>query len=199
MNRDVFWIPAAGIGIESLHLREDSSAVNAESVVVGVADGESFRVRYEVDCDHHYRVQRVEIATLGRESESLSLQADGEGTWTDARGEAVAKLDGCTDVDISVTPFTNTVPIRRLELDRSESAEIGTVYIGVPELRVETARQRYTCLDPLDENGGRYRYESLSSGFTAELPVDSDGLVTTYPELFEQVSPTDRSRRSSHE
>ncbi len=81
----------------------------------------------------------------------------------------MATLDGCTDVDISVTPFTNTLPIRRLNLDQDESTEIETVYISVPELQVETAIQRYTCLDSLDDEGGRYRYESVPSGFTAEF------------------------------
>ena len=29
-----------------------------------------------------------------------------------------------------------------------------------------------------------YRYESLKSGFTAELKVDEDGLVIDYPDIF---------------
>ncbi|WP_433631418.1 putative glycolipid-binding domain-containing protein [Halomicrococcus sp. NG-SE-24] len=191
MNRDIYWIPAAGFGIESLHLIEDSAGVDAESVVVSSINGESFRVRYEIECDRHYRVQRVSVSTLGRESKSISLRADREGNWTDGQGETVSRLNGCTDVDISVTPFTNTLPIRRLELDQSESTEIETVYISVPDLRVETASQKYICLDPLDEDGGRYRYESISSGFKAELPIDSDGLVIDYPELFDRVYPTE--------
>ncbi|WP_396613490.1 putative glycolipid-binding domain-containing protein (plasmid) [Haloferax sp. S1W] len=187
MNRNVFWTPTTGVGTESLTLVEDSAGVDVDSVVVGSFDNEAFRIRYEVECDRSYRIRRVEVSTLGLETKSLSLRADEEGRWTDGRGETVPKLDGCTDVDISVTPFTNTLPIRRLELTRNESAEIKTVYISVPEFRVETASQRYTCLDPLDENGGRYRYESVSSGFTAELPVDPDGLVIDYPDLFDRL------------
>lgn len=191
MNRDVYWTPAARVGTESLHLIEDSAGVDAESVVVSSIDGESFRVRYEVECDRHYRVQRVKVSTLGREPKSISLRADREGNWTDGQGETMSRLDGCTDVDISVTPFTNTLPIRRLELDQSESTEIEAIYISAPELRVETTTQKYTCLDPLNEDGGRYRYESVSTGFKAELPIDSDGLVIDYPELFDRVSPTE--------
>ncbi len=87
-----------------------------------------------------------------------------------------------------MTPFTNTLPIRRLGLDHDESAQIETVYISVPEFQLETATQRYTCLDALNEDGGRFRYESISSGFEAELPVDSDGLVIDYPALFDRIS-----------
>ncbi|MDJ1431190.1 putative glycolipid-binding domain-containing protein [Halostagnicola sp. A-GB9-2] len=187
MNRDIFWSPVAGVGIESLHLIEDSTGIVAESVVIGSVDGASFRLHYEVECDRQYHVQRVNIATLGRKSESITLRADGGGKWADGQGEEVSALNGCIDVDISVTPFSNTLPIRRLKLDQNESAEVQIAYITVPELRIEAVSQRYTCLDPIDENGGLYRYESISSGFTAELPVDSDGLIIDYPGLFDRV------------
>jgi hypothetical protein len=137
----------------------------------------------------------VDASTLGADAGSVSLRADRDRTWTDSRGDELSDLSGCVDVDISATPFTNTLPIRRLELERDESAEVRTVYLSVPDLSVETAVQRYTCLDPLDAAGGRYRYESLSSGFTAELPVDADGVVVDYPALFERVSPVDSSRQ----
>lgn len=188
MNRDVFWSPVAGAGIESLHFIEDSAGVTAESVVIGLVDGAPFRVHYEIECDRQYQVQRVNVDTLGRESESITLRADGEGKWTDGQGEEISTLNGCIDVDISATPFSNTLPIRRLELNQNESAEVKIAYIAVPELRVEAASQRYTCLEPISEEGGRYHYESISSGFTAELPVDSDGFVIDYPGLFDRIS-----------
>nr|WP_250874380.1 putative glycolipid-binding domain-containing protein [Halomarina rubra] len=79
MNRDVYWTPAARVGIESLHLVEDSAGIDVESVVVGSVDDESFRIRYDIKCDQHYRVRRVEVSTLGRNSMSISLRADKEG------------------------------------------------------------------------------------------------------------------------
>lgn len=176
-----------GTGGEHLRLIEDSSGVSAESVVVGVVDGSPVRVQYEIELDHQYRVQRVEITAPGRGPNSLTLRADGEGNWTDGRGEELPALDGCIDVDVSVTPFSNTLPIRRTGLERDESDDLSVVYVRVPEFSVEVATQRYTCLDPVDGDGGRYRYESTSSGFTAELSVDSNGLVVEYPGLFDRV------------
>ena len=35
--------------------------------------------------------------------------------------------------------------------------------------------------------GGLYRFESLSSGFRADIPVDGDGLVLDYPGVFRRV------------
>ena len=190
MLRNVLWVPADGAGSEHLRLIDDPAGVSVESVVVGTDDGEPFRLRYELELDRRYRVRRLRLGTLGPESNSSTLRADSEGGWTDGRGEALPELDGCIDVDVSATPFTNTLPIRRLDLERGESAELSVVYVEAPELTVETATQRYTCLDPVDEDGGRYRYESVSSGFTTELSVDSDGLVIDYPGLFDRAPVT---------
>jgi hypothetical protein len=86
-------------------------------------------------------------------------------------------------VDLSITPFTNTLPIRRLSLPTGQTAEILAVYIQLPSLAITTDRQRYTCL----EAGKRYRYESVDSDFTRDVEVDEHGLVVTYPGLFRRV------------
>ena len=95
------------------------------------------------------------------------------------------------DIDFAATPFTNTLPIRRLGLQPGESAEVAVVYIDAPSLEVTPVRQRYTCLAS-DADGGRYRFEALPyaalpDGFMAELSVDADGLVRDYPPLFRRV------------
>ncbi len=87
-------------------------------------------------------------------------------------------------MDISTTPFTNTLPIRRLDLDPGESQEIRVAYVDVPGMAVRPERQRYACLER-HTGGGVYRYESLDGNrFTADLTVDADGLVLDYPGLF---------------
>ncbi len=98
-------------------------------------------------------------------------------------------LNRCLDVDISATPFTNTLPIRRLALQPGSSVILSMAYIAIPQMDIEATQQRYTCLE-VTSFGGRYLYESLADGvsrFTAELPVDSDGLVLDYPGLFRRV------------
>ena len=190
MSTHAFWTPVDGVGLEHLQLGEDRAGIAAESVVIGASDGAPFRIRYEIDCDRHWRPERVSIETLGRSATSMTLRADGEGTWIDGRGKELPALRGAVDVDVSATPFTNTLPIRRLDLDPGESADLTVAYLAVPDLRVESVPQRYTCLDPVDEDGGRYRYDSIEGDFSAELPVDADGLVVEYPELFARVDPS---------
>jgi hypothetical protein len=83
-------------------------------------------------------------------------------------------------------PFTNTLPIRRLGLAPGESAEISVAYSDGTEPQPWPEPPRYVCLEK-DERGGLYRFVSLDGGFTADLPVDSDGLMLDYPGLFRRA------------
>ena len=169
-------------GIEHLVLREGSREIVAESVVTGSADDSVFALRYRVRCDKSWRVRSAEIAMVGSDRR-IEIAGDGKGNWSDAAGKRMPKLAGAIDIDLSASPFTNTLPIRRLKLKPGQSAEIVTVYILVPALTLTTDPQRYTCLAPLK----RYRYESIDSDFTREIEVDRRGLVVTYPGLFRRL------------
>jgi uncharacterized protein len=189
MERQVMWSPWTGPGLEHLHLLQRQEDIVADGLILGVQEQTPFRLRYEIRCDLQWRVRAIQLSLLDGSSHSLHFFADGAGNWTTESGEALPSLKGCLDVDISATPFTNTLPIRRLALQPGSSATLGMVYFTIPQMHVEATQQRYTCLE-ITPAGGRYRYESLVDGvssFTADLPVDQDGLVLDYPELFRRV------------
>ena len=50
---------------------------------------------------------------------AIELRADGRGHWADAATGSPLPLDGCVDIDIYPSPFTNTLPIRRFADARS--------------------------------------------------------------------------------
>jgi hypothetical protein len=89
--------------------------------------------------------------------------------------------EDCVDVDLSFTPATNTLPIRRLGLKVGEEKEIAVAWLVWPELRFERAVQRYARLAK-----DRYRY--AQDDFEAELTVDEDGLVLEYEGLWRTVA-----------
>ncbi len=183
MQSEAVWTPLDEPGLEHLTLRQaPDGSVETESVVLGVRNGRPFTLHYRVESDARWRVRRLTVESLQGRGR-VDLLADGDGGWRDPDGRTIAQLDGCVDVDIEATPYTNTLPIRRLNLEPGESREIGVVYVTIPSLEVSAKRQRYTCLEP----DRHYRFESLDSGFTADLPVDGDGLVLDYPGLFRRV------------
>jgi hypothetical protein len=189
MERQVMWSPWTGSGLEHLHLLQEQEGMLADGLILGVEEQVPFRVHYEIHCDPQWRLRALHLNVPGDSSPSLHLFTDGEGSWTTEGGEAMPSLNGCLDVDISATPFTNTLPIRRLALQPGSSALLSIAYIAIPQMHIKATQQRYTCLE-VTSSGGRYLYESLVDGvswFTAELPVDSDGLVLDYPGLFRRV------------
>jgi uncharacterized protein len=186
MEREVMWAPWEGPGLEHLRLVTSGSGVVANGLVIGLEAGRPFRIGYEIRCDGRWRVREVRAAAPDSGRPVLELLADGKGHWKRRGGESVPELDGCIDVDISATPLTNTLPIRRLGLQPGVSEELAVTYIRVPELLIGPERQCYGCLEE-QADGGLYRFEALPSGFTAELPVDAEGLVIDYPGLFRRA------------
>jgi hypothetical protein len=186
VEREVIWVAWEGPGLEHLYLTLREEGPMAEGLVIGLQEDRPFRAAYEIRCDAQWRVREVRVGVLSSDWSSIDLLADGEGSWTTRAGDSVPGLKGCVDVDISATPTTNTLPIRRLGLRRGESAELVVAYVHVPQLRVGRERQRYGCLEA-SANGGIYRFEALPSGFAADIPVDADGLVVDYPGLFRRA------------
>jgi hypothetical protein len=185
--REVMWWAWDGPGLGHLRLAMRDSGVVADGMVLGETEGCPFRLAYEVRCDAYWRVRAARVGIAG-ESPKTELLSDGEGNWATYDGRAVTYLKGCEYLDISATPFTNTLPIRRLDLAPGEHAEITVAYFDGTELQPWPEPQRYTCLEK-DDEGGLYRFLSLDGGFIADLPVDSDGLVLDYPGLFKRALP----------
>ena len=190
-SRYLYWLPEDDPGCEQLDLRFGDQGVRALGLVLRGRKGAHVRCRYELEADAAWNFRRLTISATGDGPEApqrRDISRSPEGGWQ-VDGEAAPELEGCSEVDIQVTPFTNSLPIRRLKLGKGQSAELRVAYLPVPALTPVAVAQRYTCLEPLGESGGRYLYEGLFRGFRAELPVDPDGLVTDYPETFRRQWP----------
>lgn len=112
----------------------------------------------------------------------LWLGTDGEGNWGEVNGVQRTDLAGCTDVDLHVTPFTNSLPIRRLQLDPGEAAEVTAAVVDVETLGVIPVRQRYEHVRP-----GRWRKVHVQTGLATDFAVDEYGLVHDETDLFRRV------------
>jgi hypothetical protein len=188
MNRDILWSTWDGTGLEHLRLRDaPDGGLIADSAAIVLVENVPYRLRYRAVIDRAWRTRSIHVIFEdddGDEVREVSFTADGLGNWRDADDELRLELEGCIDIDIQITPFTNTLPIRRLSIREGQVEPISVVYIAIPSLEVTPVTQRYTGLP-----GGNYRYESLTSEFVRELEFDEDKLVTTYPGLFRRVWP----------
>jgi hypothetical protein len=181
LQRSVRWRAASGIGLEHLTLTLDEQGARARSVVVGARSGRSYGAFYELVCGTDWHVLRLDLETT--DGRVVALRSNGQGRWTDGSGTPLAEFDGCLDLDLAGTPFTNTLPIRRRDWVENAPVELAVLYIPFDNFEPVLDRQRYICL----KAKRLFRYEAADRSFVADLPIDEDGLVIDYPQLFERV------------
>jgi hypothetical protein len=177
MRRDIVWEWLDEPGLEHLVLDIGPDGVTAESLVLMGHGSGLARLRYRLRCTPDWRTRAASFRLeTGGGSRGLEILRDGDGWRVD--GQLRADLAGAAEIDIRVTPLTNTLAIRQLALKPGETRTFRTVYVRVPEMTVEAMDQDYTRLDPA-EPPRRFRY--ASPGFTAEIGFDAEGLVVDYP------------------
>lgn len=174
------WQNWDGTSLEHVEIGLEADRIMIDGTYIAPPE-DAYAVRYRIRCDGNWRTQNVDVEVAGRARTILS--ADGAGGWFDEHGRPIKALQGAIDPDLAITPLTNTIPIQRMSLAHTESADIVTAWMSFPDLAIHADPQRYTCLEP----GRRWRYESRDSDFTRELEIDADGLVVTYPGLFRRV------------
>jgi hypothetical protein len=178
-TKSVRWRPVGGIGLEHLTVQIMDDLIVARSVLIGEREGKPYGVHYIVRCDARWTVRRLDLETT--QGQRLRLESDGKGHWTDEQRRPLSEFDGCIDIDLAGTPFTNTLPIRRV--DPSDSVELSMLFVPFDTFSPIVDEQRYTCV----ERGRLYRFEAVDGTFAADLPVDEDGFVLDYPTLFCRV------------
>lgn len=185
---DALWAAWEGRGLEHLRLDESPAGVRADSVLIAAdTGGRPFRARFVVECDEGWRVTRARVEMLEQPARVLDLGSDARGHWTSG-GTSTPTLDGCVDVDVYPSPFTNTLPMRRLTDARpGEPIAIDVAWIALPELTVRVDRQEYTLLARTGDGEARWRFRAPETGFTVELATDPHGLVRDYPGIARRL------------
>jgi hypothetical protein len=178
----VFWRRTDVEALERLVLAFESNSVRVVSTAISVEDG-GFRLDHKWELTSDWRAMSLHVERLSTDGRRLVvLERHGNAWWVD--GELRPDLDAADEPDLSVTPFCNTLPIRRLLSSSETTLTIDVAYVNGKDLTVKRSRQRYDRLGPL-----RFRYIDLglSEGFQADLDVDDQGLVRRYEHLFERL------------
>lgn len=176
---DLRWTPAEGIGLEHCRVWEAADGIHARSVLIGEFEGFAYGASYEIQLATDWTFRSLVVRL--QDGRVLRLLSDGLGDWK-VNGQRAPALEGCIDVDISGTPFTNTLPIRRTALLEGVPQSFTMAWVPLDTLEPFRDGQMYTRLDP-----SHYRYQSADGDFEQVLTVDEDGFVIDYPTLFRRA------------
>jgi uncharacterized protein len=187
LRRSLIWRALDGLSFEHFEFAQPvADRVHFNGTVISVQDGAPSRSSYSLETNGQWQTIHVRV---GHENTMLDLIVR-DGRWfsrtPDHQTRSVSEqelpaLMGCVDVDLGVTPATNTLPIRRLNLKIGEAVTLRAAWVKFPTLEVLPLEQRYERLSEFS-----YRYSS--NAFQAVLEVDELGLVTRYEGGWEQVA-----------
>jgi hypothetical protein len=150
--------------------------------IVAAHESQPLKLAYDIHCGDDWAAQTIEIEqALDGLTRRLSITRAANGWLID--GAPDARLAGCEEVDIGLTPSTNALAIRRLGLAVGGAGEITVAWVRLPALTVEPSHQRY---ERLGEQA--YRYTNLDSGFAAMVTVDALALPVTYEGVWTRIA-----------
>jgi hypothetical protein len=185
--RTVLWQGIESPGSDWCALERKSDGWRLQGIALAEVATVPVVVQYAVVVAPDWSTRAVEIAMRSGDTikpRQLRLTVSPDRRWQIEREPSLdpsipqddpMALHGLTDVDLGITPATNTLPIRRLEPAIGEAVAVTAAWVRFPELTIEPLPQRYIRLAER-----RYRYESAGGAFVAEIEVDDLGLVTTY-------------------
>ena len=173
-------------GFEVVFPSSEDGGLRFDGHSTGVEQGQAWGVRYSILLDSGWRTRGARVVSRSAMgTRELELERDGAEGWL-VNGAPAPHTEGCFDIDLEASAFTNAFPVRRLALAPGDSAEAPAAYVRAPDLRVERLDQTYRRLE---DAGGRTRYDYASPKFEFEavLAYDEHGFVLDYPGIAVRV------------
>src|SRR3954451_4677982 len=183
MQTNLLWTGREYYSLENCFVKTTIKGIEINSIIIGKYNSKIYRVEYEIKTNKKWETVFVEVKSInGNKVKHLRFENDGKGNWYE-NGKQADLFKGCVDIDIALTPFTNTLPINRLALSSGMEQQIQVIYFDVLKHRVKRVPQKYIRLSDTE-----YRYENVPNDFEAKIKVDEQGFVVDYPPLFERIA-----------
>jgi hypothetical protein len=168
------WASWEGEHAEELTIAWDNEAWTASGHV------ERERIDYVIRLSPWWQVRQFLLFRDLAEPD-LWLGTDGNGRWGEMNGAHRPDLAGARDVALACTPFTHTLPIRRLPIGLGEVAELPVLSIDVDTLGVVPAQVAY-------ERVATHTWRVISGEVMTEFEVDRYGLATDVAGRFRRIA-----------
>ena len=178
-NPAILWRRLDQPGHEACRLTEREAGWDLAGTAVFAHEGQACRLDYAIACDAQWRTLSAAVTGwVGEEDVEVEVIRDNTGLWR-LNLALVPEVEGCVDIDLNFSPSTNTLPIRRFDLEVGQSVQVRAAWLRFPSFRLEPLEQSYTRIGT-----NLYRYESAGGRFVASVEVDEAGLVTEYGEIW---------------
>ena len=180
IDQSILWRAIDLPGHEACRLFQLNNEWCVEGTAVFSSDNRPCRLSYVVACDSNWNTRRGTVSGWLGDTMNIELTIEVLDHRWYLNGVETAATNGCIDLDLNFSPATNLLPIRRLNLEIGQHAEVTAAWLRFPTFELEPLPQIYTRLDEFT-----YRYSSDDGKFVRDLTVNHAGFVTHYPELWQ--------------
>ena len=178
------WKWLQSTGLERFELVRVTDEWILRGTILTLAGDAAVEAKYEIVCDHSFRTRRADISVCDAAGERTLQIATESGRWYE-NGRENQTVTNAIDIDLGWSPSTNTLPIKRLNLEIGQSSgEFTAAWVRFPELTLQPLPQEYVRLEDR-----KYRYSSRSGAFVANLLVDDNDLALNYEGFWQRVNP----------
>lgn len=178
MVASMLWTRLDTPGHDAGVLEDTGTGWTVHGTAVFRHEGEPAHLRYRVACDRSWQTLSGEIrGSIGLTSIERVVTRTSKGAWL-VNGDLVLPPGDHVDLDLGVTPATNLIQIRRMDLRVGQQAACPVAWLDVPGT-LEVVEQTY---ERRTESG--YWYESPRFGYAAMLEITEVGFVRDYPGLW---------------
>ena len=182
-STELVWSGIEYDSIEHCQVSYDHEGIDINSTILGHYQDNIYFVQYKIRTDETWTTRKVQVnSKINGVEQSTRLETEGNGTWI-INGKEDATFQDCFDVDLPLSPFTNTLPINRLRMQEHDMRQIKVIYIDLLKQMITPVFQKYIRLTDAE-----YRYENVPNDFEAVIRVDANGFVINYPTLFKRVT-----------
>ncbi|MYL28816.1 hypothetical protein GLW03_03185 [Halobacillus halophilus] len=179
MLQRIMWdhLDAAGSEYVTINGRPDGMEVNG--TVLLISDNSPHRVSYVLRLGPDWKTKKLKVF-INEEKDPFIIETVKEDKWW-VDGRYVEALDGASNIDLSLTPLTNSLPINRVSWMIGEKRTFKMVSVQPLSREVMPILQTYTYLG--DSDGCRI-FQYRCRNFETALVVDQNGWVVEYPGFF---------------
>jgi uncharacterized protein len=136
------------------------------------------RLAYRIQCDTDWRtLSGMVLGYIGNHLVSFNIARQAS-DWT-LNGTVVPGLEQLDDLDLSFTPATNLLQLRRQDVPFGKSVSIPVAWLDIDTGALTSLPQFYERCGT-----STFWYRAPTAGYEGMLELTPDGFIQNYPELW---------------
>ena len=116
-----------------------------------------------------------------RDEDGLLFNGINQGSWI-INGDFLETKEVIHFIDISLTPFTNKLPIDYLVYHEEQEIISPILFIDIENQKIAIYHQKYSIIEET------VLYQNFETHYSNELTIDSNHLVLDYPGVFKRIT-----------